>query len=108
MEQGWQAACDILGPGSYSSGSYYSNFKQAVGVIKERLSTLLLPSLQTVRLYDQTGILQGRIGLEAPVLDGCFQDDTTAFAGQLDGIVSRCVGQLERWQPDLLLSLCLQ
>eukprot|EP00879_Flechtneria_rotunda_P018537 GHRR01019450.1.p1 GENE.GHRR01019450.1~~GHRR01019450.1.p1 ORF type:complete len:276 (+),score=52.45 GHRR01019450.1:177-1004(+) len=44
---------------------------------------------QTVRMYDRTGTPQSAIKLEAPLLDGCLQDDTTAFVGQLDGGVSR-------------------
>eukprot|EP00775_Hariotina_reticulata_P008928 gene8928-9105_t len=44
---------------------------------------------QTARLYDQAGQPQGIIGLPAPLLDGCFQDDSTGFVGQLDGGVAR-------------------
>ncbi|WIA14224.1 hypothetical protein OEZ85_002763 [Tetradesmus obliquus] len=44
----------------------------------------------TARIYDASGCCQAtlRVG-EAPILDGCLQDDATAFVGQLDGSVSR-------------------
>jgi hypothetical protein len=47
---------------------------------------------QTVRLYDAAAFTaRGTIQLAAPVLDVCVQDDSTAYAGSLDGQVSRCV-----------------
>lgn len=42
-----------------------------------------------MRLYDASGIAQCTCPLQAPVLDGCLQDDYTCFAGQLDGSVTR-------------------
>jgi hypothetical protein len=45
--------------------------------------------MQTVRVYDASGIAQCTCPLQAPVLDGCLQDDYTCFTGQLDGSVSR-------------------
>lgn len=47
--------------------------------------------LQTIRLYDASGIAHCTCPLQAPVLDGCLQDDSTCFAGQLDGSVTRYV-----------------
>lgn len=44
---------------------------------------------QTVRLYDASGIPQCTCTLQAPLLDGCLQDDSTCFVGQLDGSVTR-------------------
>eukprot|EP00878_Enallax_costatus_P032571 GHUV01035806.1.p1 GENE.GHUV01035806.1~~GHUV01035806.1.p1 ORF type:complete len:167 (+),score=23.78 GHUV01035806.1:420-920(+) len=44
---------------------------------------------QTVRFYNYDGTPQAVVRVDAPVLDGCYQDDTTAFVGQLDGTVSR-------------------
>jgi hypothetical protein len=53
------------------------------------LCRLLLLCVQTVRLYDASGIAQCTCSLQAPILDGCLQDDYTCFAGQLNGAVTR-------------------